>query len=156
MTAVDELLDKCRAARSIASDNALAGTLGIHRASISGWRLGRSWPSEEHIIALAKAAGVDAGEYLVRIHAERMKPGAAQKEWSKVLARITSAAAALVLSVGLIARPARATEPELSRVMGAPCILCKVLLIRFTAKRIIGTIFAALRTLFARRQEIAV
>jgi len=109
MSAVNLLLDKYKKACSLASDNACAESLGLHRASISEWRRGKSWPSEEHIVALAKAAGEDAGMWLLSVHAERTAPGPVQKEWLRLTQRFATAAA-----IALALAPAHSTLVSLS------------------------------------------
>lgn len=100
MSAVNNLLDKYKKACSIASDNGCAESLGLHRASISEWRRGKSWPSEDHIVKLAKAAGEDAGIWLLSVHAERTAPGAVQKEWQRLTQRLATAGI-ILLATGL-------------------------------------------------------
>lgn len=101
MSAVNNLLDKYRKARNLSSDNACAVSLGLHRASISEWRRGKSWPSEEHIVQLASACGEDAGLWLVSVHAERSEPGAVQREWLRLASRFASAASFALVMLGL-------------------------------------------------------
>jgi len=95
MSPVNELLDKYKKAKNLNSDNACAESLGLHRASVSEWRRGKSWPSEAHIVELATAANEDAGLWLVSINAERAPPGAVQREWVRLASRFTQAAAAV-------------------------------------------------------------
>lgn len=92
MPTINALLDKARETRSIASDNALAQTFGVHRQAVSKWRNGDAYPSENHIAQLAEMAGDDAGAWLVLIQAERAT-GKAAKAWASVAQRIGHAAA---------------------------------------------------------------
>lgn len=92
MSAVNNLLDKYREARSIASDSALAESLRITRQGVHQWRKGLSWPSEDHVIAMANAIGEPAERWFVAINADRASP-AARKIWL----RLAQAAAAFAV-----------------------------------------------------------
>ena len=92
MSAVNNLLDKYREARSIASDSALAESLHITRQGVHQWRKGLSWPSEDHVIAMATAIGEPAERWFVAINADRASP-AARKVWL----RLAQAAAAFAM-----------------------------------------------------------
>lgn len=92
MSAVNNLLDKYREARSIASDSALAESLRITRQGVHQWRKGLSWPSEDHVIAMANAIGEPAERWFVAINADRASP-AARKVWL----RLAQAAAAFAV-----------------------------------------------------------
>lgn len=96
MSAVNNLLDKYREARSIASDSALADSLHMSRQAVHQWRKGLSWPSEDHVIAMAKALDEPAERWFVAISADRASP-AGRKIWMKLL----QAAAAVALVVGV-------------------------------------------------------
>ena len=98
MSALNKLLDKYREACAAPSDNACAGILGVTRASVSDWRRGKSWPSEEHIVQMAKTAHLDAGEWLLAIYAERTK-GPVQKEWLRLVSRLSHAAAITLIAL---------------------------------------------------------
>jgi transcriptional regulator with XRE-family HTH domain len=101
MSSINILLDKYRKAKNLSSDNACAESLGLHRASISEWRRGKSWPSEAHIVEIANAAGEDAGLWLVSISAERASPGAVQREWVRLASRFAAAASIAVVFFGM-------------------------------------------------------
>ncbi len=96
MSAVNNLLDKYREARSIASDSALADSLRMTRQGVHQWRKGLSWPSEDHVIAMANAIGEPAERWFVAINADRASP-AARKVWL----RLAQAAAVIMIAVGI-------------------------------------------------------
>ena len=122
MTAIAELLDKAKKARSIPSDNAFAVAMGWRRQVVSQWRNGDSYPSEDHIAQLAEIANDDPVTWLVRIKAERTD-GAAGKAWAR-LARQLGAAAALAVAALLPMGNARAT----ANLNGLPSYaLCEVM-----------------------------
>lgn len=63
MTTLNNLLDKIRETRSLASDNALAGTLKVSRQRVSAWRKGENLPDA---VACARIADL-TGEPLARV-----------------------------------------------------------------------------------------
>lgn len=97
MSAVNKLLDKYRAACSAASDSALAGRLGVSRQSVHQWRNGITWPTEDHIVSMAEAAGEQPGHWLPLIAAERSTSPRARSVWLGLM----KAASGFVLAVGL-------------------------------------------------------
>ena len=96
MSAVNNLLDKYRAVCSLSSDSAAADSLGVKRQALHQWRRELSWPSEDHIIAMAKAINEPAERWFVQIAAERASP-AARKVWL----RLAQAAAVIALAVNV-------------------------------------------------------
>lgn len=96
MQDINNLLDKVRESCSIPSDNALSKKIGVTRALVSGWRMGRYSIPDERIAQLCAMAKLDGPEWLARIHAERAQSPAERALWSKMLARL--AAAAIVLA----------------------------------------------------------
>ena len=96
MSAVNNLLDKYREVCSLPSDSAAADSLGVKRQALHQWRKELSWPSEEHIMAMAKAINEPAERWFVQIAADRASP-VARKVWL----RLAQAAAVIALTVGL-------------------------------------------------------
>lgn len=98
MSIVATLLDKARARKGIASDNALAQHLGTNRQVVSQWRHGDSYPSEDNIAELAEMAGDDPVQWLVAVKAVRSE-GKARKAWTALAKRL----AAVTAGIGVIA-----------------------------------------------------
>ncbi len=84
MSAVNNLLDKYREACSLTSDSALADSLKISRQGVHQWRKGLSWPTEEHIITMAKKIEEPAERWLASISMDRA-PEPAKKYWLKLM-----------------------------------------------------------------------
>ncbi|MEH6416216.1 DUF3693 domain-containing protein [Pseudomonas sp. CGJS7] len=111
MSATLKLLEKYRAAGSIPSDNAAAIALGIHRATVSGWRK-QGKQAEPHVIAaMAKAIGQEPGGWLALIESERARSSEDKKVWA-ALARQLGAAAAVVLMLSSVALPSTANASQ--------------------------------------------
>ncbi|MGY0559484.1 helix-turn-helix domain-containing protein [Luteimonas sp. A277] len=107
---IADLIDQARAKRGITSDTAVADHFGLNRQSVSKWRKGEAYPTQDHITELAEMAGESAAQWLVAIQAEREK-GKAGQVWT-ALAKQLGAAAVLVLAVAL-PWPAKAqAEPD--------------------------------------------
>lgn len=86
------LLDKYKAARGLASDNACAASLGITRAAVSRWRNGGGHPEAEHVEAMCRACGESLARWLPLIESERARTPEAKKVWL----RLAQAAAAII------------------------------------------------------------
>lgn len=66
------------------------------RQGVHQWRKGMSWPSEDHVIAMANAIKEPAERWFVAINADRASP-AARKVWL----RLAQIAAMIALTVGI-------------------------------------------------------
>lgn len=96
MNTMSELLDKMRERCSLASDNALGRRIGVSRQAIYQWRTGSKYPNEDMIAQIARNAGVDPGEWLVRVQVERSS-GDTRRGYMSILERIGATMAAIVL-----------------------------------------------------------
>lgn len=92
MQHVNNLLDKVRESCSVPSDNALSKKIGVTRALISGWRVGRYPVPDERIAQLCSMAKLDAPEWVARLHEERAESAIERAMWSKMLTRLAAAA----------------------------------------------------------------
>lgn len=99
MSATLKLLDKYKETRSIPSDNAAAIALGIHRATVSGWRRGGKQAEPHVVAAMAKAVGEEAGGWLALIESERARTEADRKTWAAVARQLGAAAAVAVVAL---------------------------------------------------------
>lgn len=99
MTAVNSLLDKYRESCSLASDSALADSLKIKRQAVHQWRKGLSWPSDDHVVAMAVSAGDPPERWLISISLDRATK-AAKPFWLKALK--AAASFFIVASFGLL------------------------------------------------------
>jgi transcriptional regulator with XRE-family HTH domain len=95
MSATINLLDKYKKACSITADNACAVSLHVTRATVSGWRLGKSHPDAESVEKMCNAMQEPLRQWLPLIEAERARTPAARKVWL----RLAQAAAAIVMTV---------------------------------------------------------
>lgn len=99
MSATIRLLDKFKETRSLPSDNAAAIALGIHRATVSGWRQ-RGTQAEPHVIAhMAKAVAEDAGGWLALVESERARTDADRKAWAAVAKQLGAAAVLAIVAL---------------------------------------------------------
>jgi transcriptional regulator with XRE-family HTH domain len=97
MNASIRLLDKYKAAGSLASDNACAGALGVGRAAVSKWRNGTGHPEADLVEKMCEATGEPLAHWLPLIESERARSPGARKAWL----RLAQAAAALALAIGI-------------------------------------------------------
>lgn len=93
MTELNKLLDKIKESRSLASDNALAGLLGVTRGSVSNWRHGKNYPDTVQCAAIAGFTG----EPLARVLGIVGEARAINREEKQVWRRLAASAAAVVI-----------------------------------------------------------
>ena len=95
----NEILDALKNQLGIDSDRALARALKVRQPSINEWRM--RGLSEARALQIATLLGVDPGAVLAAIRAERADDPAVKKVWEKVAKTIRSAAAAVLVVLGL-------------------------------------------------------
>ena len=96
MSAVNNLLDKYRQTCALTSDSAVADRLGLTRQGVHQWRKGSAWPSEEHVVSMAKTISEPEERWLAAIAMDRA-PQPVKKYWLRLL----QAAAVAVVAVAL-------------------------------------------------------
>lgn len=125
MQNVNNLLDKVKESCAIPSDNALSKKIGITRALISGWRVGRYPIPDERIAQLCSMAKLDGPEWVARLHEERAQSAIERAMWSKMLMRL--AAAAIFVAPYVAGSNEKAHEiKDFAKENSAVCILCSV------------------------------
>lgn len=93
------LLDAVKTHHRIDSDRALARILKISQASVNSWRtIGLP---DERVVQFATLIGTDPGPCLTAVHAERSKDPAVRKAWETIAKTIRSAAAAVLVLLGM-------------------------------------------------------
>jgi hypothetical protein len=80
ITVLDELSEALKGA----SDYAIAKALGVTRATVSSWRVGRGTMSDDVAIRAAKILKREAGELLVIVAEERATTDTAKKAWTNL------------------------------------------------------------------------
>lgn len=108
MPTISQVLDTIRDRRSLASDNALAGLLGVTRASVSNWRTGRNMPDAVQCARLADLAGLPLAQVIGAAGEAR----AISREEKAVWKRLASAAALFLLVAATPLQGARASASQ--------------------------------------------
>ena len=108
---ISTLLDKAREHCSLKSDAALAARIGVTRAIVSHWRKTGKWPEPDVIARLARAAGDDAGPWMVAAELSRSGDAHAKRAWRRI-AELLGHAAAVALVAILMNSPALSQTPE--------------------------------------------
>ena len=121
MNTANKLLDKYRQVCLLKSDNAAAIALGIERATVSGWRHGKSKPEADTVAKMATAINEPVGPWLAQIESERARTPAAAKVWLRLAATLGTA-----LAVAVIALPSHAAT--IARTATDDCLLCKIMI----------------------------
>lgn len=102
MTALNKLLDKARATRSLPSDMALAVALGVTKGAVSMWRHG-GVITEKHLAALIELADADPSTAVLVMREQASTP-AQVRVWetlrSRLLHIMSSAARSVRLALG--------------------------------------------------------
>lgn len=109
MTDLNNLLDKIKETRSIASDNALAAAIGVSRQRVSAWRHGTNLPDP---VACATIAGL-SGEPLARVLGIVGEARAISREEKAVWNKLATSVATVILLAVATPLPARdARSPQ--------------------------------------------
>lgn len=101
MKTAAEYLDIAKAATSAKSDSNLAMKIGVTRSSLHEWRHGKSLPSDETMLRLAKRANLNQDEALILLNFWRSN-GEVKKRYER-LAKALSKATLTVAITGIIA-----------------------------------------------------
>ena len=97
MSATTTLLDRWKAAKHVASDNAAALALNITRQAVSRWRNELSQAEPALVWQMAEEAGEDAGAWLALVESERARSEADRAAWRNIAKRLGAAAATLAV-----------------------------------------------------------
>lgn len=116
MNNTNKLLDNYKKVCLLASDNAAAERLGLTRATLSGWRHGKSHANAEAVERMCIAIGAPVRSWLPLIEAERARTPADRKVWL----RLAGGAAALALAIGATAGLDATAPAEALIVLAAP------------------------------------
>lgn len=100
MSDVALLLDKAKKHCSPPNYSGLAARLDVSRAVVSEWKNGSQTMPEERIVQVAKIAGENAGEWLLRIRAEQTH-GDVSRAWLSMARKLGAAAAVACVVVAL-------------------------------------------------------
>lgn len=98
-----ELLDSISRHLGDASDYRIAKELGVDKATVSRWRVGKGTMSDGTALRVAELLGNNPAHVLVAIHADRTDSPEARKIWRKLAASLGSTAACLVGTAILLA-----------------------------------------------------
>lgn len=97
MNHTNKLLDIYMEKMQITTATAVAARLGVTRPAVSNWRAMTSHAEPELVSKMAKACGLDAEEWALRVQADReIKPDRKQV-WLRCANRLASIAAAFAM-----------------------------------------------------------
>lgn len=99
MFSIAEFLERAKAGAGIDTDYRLGKVIGISHQVISGYRLGKSLPSESVIEQLCALSGDDPGVIAAQIQAARSKTPEAVNMWLMIAKRLAGGASTAILSV---------------------------------------------------------
>ena len=106
---ISDYLDAAQAAQHLPSRRALARHLECRPGVFSFWERRGGVPTDANICAVARAAGIPEEKALLDVakwRAEQAEDEHSAKLWAKLAEELKSAAAVLVLGVGLLTLPA--------------------------------------------------
>lgn len=102
MLTTEQLLSAAKKAQGITSNYRLARVLGVPDNTVYRWTSGGGLPDDSMCVRLAELAGLDAGQVVASIRAEREAAGPMHDFWAGLAKRLetagaTAAAAALAV-----------------------------------------------------------
>lgn len=100
MTDVAALLDKAKRHCSPPNYSGLATRIEVSRAVVSEWKNGTQPMPEERVVQVARIAGENAGEWLLRVRAEQTQ-GEVARAWHSLARKLGAAAAVACVVVAL-------------------------------------------------------
>lgn len=127
MLTTADLLAAAKTAQHIPSNYRLARVLNVPDNTVQRWNTGRNKPDDEMAARLAELAGLDAGQVVASIRAERAEPGPMRDMWADVASRLARAgAAAAVACISVTGSPdalAHAPGQALDQAAARICIM---------------------------------
>jgi transcriptional regulator with XRE-family HTH domain len=101
MIRTSELLAAVRAAQGVPSNYRLARLLDVPEKTVSRWNTGKHTPDDAMAQRLAELAGLDPGEVLASMAAERAGDEATRAAWRAIAERLAATAAAVFFALGI-------------------------------------------------------
>jgi predicted transcriptional regulator len=122
MKSTEQYLDAVKDRLDLPSDYALAKALGVTRAAVSSYRVGRSMPDDLVCARIAAVIGVEPMEVIAAINYQRAKSDDARSLWESIWGKAAGAIALnlIVCAVGSLAvapTPANASEQARSAIL---------------------------------------
>lgn len=102
MRALEDYIEAAREKLGVKSYRQLAMALNLDPAGVSAWRTRRAWPTDEHMIKLAEAAGMDPVQAVLELaywRAASRDETRAAGVYKKLWEHVTHAAAALLIGI---------------------------------------------------------
>ena len=128
-----ELLDSISRRLGDASDYRIAKELGVDKATVSRWRVGKGTMSDGTALRVAELLGDNPAHVLAAIHADRTDSPEARKVWRKLAASLGTTSAGLMGAALLLTHSGAAHATTLAQgAIDAPppnagqSILCQI------------------------------
>ena len=136
-----EYLEEAKTAKGIKSDNAFGLSIGITRASMSSYKMGRTTMDDYTCIQIAGILGINPMEVIAAANYEREKAGDKKEFWLNFMmqyARTTAAAVVLLctfVSCFTWSEPARAENGKKSTSHYSVLLLSEILLLLLLGRK---------------------
>ena len=104
MTTAD-LLAAVKRTQGLTSTASLARALNVPEKSVYRWQQGKHTPDDATTARLAALAGLDAGEVVAAINAERAAEPEVRELWTSIAKRLHATAAAAMVAVAFTGTP---------------------------------------------------
>jgi transcriptional regulator with XRE-family HTH domain len=86
-----DLLARAKQGAGVKTDYKLAKAIGVTQASVSMWRIGRSFPNDAAMVKLCELSRDDAGVFCVQLAAHRAPDELTRLMWQSVEFRLKKA-----------------------------------------------------------------
>lgn len=146
-TIVSALVERARRKAQLPNDAQLAHALGVKRATVSSWKVGRSLPEVDNIVALCAITQEDPTPYVLHVERLRSPTHAAAVFWERLgervgwsTAKIAAAFSLVFIAACLAPQDANAHPASLAgdSILYASCllaVLCRRLYVRLRARQ---------------------
>lgn len=114
MNTTNKLLDMYMQAMHVETLAAAAKKLGVSRPALSNWQTGVSHAQPELVAIMAKACGLDAEEWVLRVQADRELVPARKQVWLRVAERLAATAALIAITFGIAVYTPKASATQVT------------------------------------------
>lgn len=99
------------------NDSETARKIGVTRAAVSDWRVGRRAPDDDQAVRLAELLGIEAGEVLAECGAARAKTPETRRAWERIAARMAASSITVCVLIIAIGQSQEAKARQVNKLL---------------------------------------